>query len=169
MSLRGKKRHVMATGPQTWQGWMKARAIRAREQVGPMADNARDIANSRIVDARTWAAPRLDQAAHSVEDQIAPRVSAILSEAAKRVDPKPARSRRPLLFLVFGLALGAAGYLMYRRNAQQWSDAMRESAADATQWAGDKAEQAGEKIADKADAASRSADQRAEDISKKLS
>ena len=38
-----------------------------------------------------------------------------------------------------GLAVGTIGYLVYRRNAQQWTEHMKDSAADASRWAGDTA------------------------------
>ncbi|MDF5752971.1 hypothetical protein [Spongiactinospora sp. TRM90649] len=170
----------MVIRPETWQGRMKAQYERARLQVGPMAESARDLAASRIIEARTWAAPRLDQAAHSVEDQLAPRVSSMLSEAARKVDPKPRRSRRlPIMILVGGLALGAAGFMIYRKNtaAREWTDSVagsvagtvKETAADASQWAGEKAGRAGDKIAEKSDAAGHNANRQAEDIANRLS
>ncbi|GAA5047277.1 hypothetical protein GCM10023259_021800 [Thermocatellispora tengchongensis] len=163
--------------PKTWLGRMQAqmahateRMAHATERVGPMASDARDMAAERIVNARSWAAPRLDRAAHTVEEQLAPRVSAMLADAARRIDPKPVRSRRwPMLVLLSGLALGAAGFYMYRKNAQQWTDTMRDSAADASQWMGEKAEQTGERISEKAETAGTAADRQAEEISKKMS
>ncbi|WP_285777523.1 hypothetical protein [Microtetraspora sp. NBRC 13810] len=144
---------------------MKVQLARAAERVGPMADNARDVAATRIVDARTWAAPRLDRAAHTVEDQLAPRVSMMLSEAAKKVDPAPVKRRRwPMLVFLSGLMVGAAGYMMYRKNAQQWTDTMKDSAVDASQWAGAKSERTGETVSDKVDT-----DHQGEDASKRPS
>jgi hypothetical protein len=170
VSLTARRARVQVIVPQTWPGRVMAQLMRARQRVGPMAGSARDQAAHRIVDARSWAAPRLDRAAHSVEAELAPRVSSMLSEAARRVDPTPVKPRRwPMMVLISGLALGVAGYAMYRRNAQQWTDTMKGTAADASQWVGDKAGRASDKIAGKADAAGRSADQTAEDISKKMS
>ncbi|MCG5219660.1 DUF5324 family protein [Streptosporangium sp. KLBMP 9127] len=121
----------------------------AADQVGPMADNARDAAAHRMSDARIWAAPRLDRAAHSVEDELAPKVSAFLADAARRMDPKPAKSRRwPMMVLICGLAVGTAGYMMYRRNAERWTDSMKETAADASQWVSEKADGVGHRTDD---------------------
>ncbi|MFD1932687.1 MULTISPECIES: YtxH domain-containing protein [Nonomuraea] len=119
-----------------------------------MADQAKVVAAHRIEDARYWAAPRLEDAAHRVEDQLAPRVSSMLSQAASRIDPTPARSRRwPILALLTGMALGAAGYMFYRRNAQQWTDHMKDSATDASRWVGERADRAADKVSSSADQA----------------
>ncbi|GIH23346.1 hypothetical protein Aph01nite_16560 [Acrocarpospora phusangensis] len=118
--------------PQTWQGRMKAQAIRAADRAGPMASSARENAYARIQDARVWAAPKLKHAARSVEYQLAPRVSMMLEEASRRVDPTPmqmrTRSSWPTMVLFGGMALGAIGFMMYRRNAQHWAEVMRTSA-----------------------------------------
>lgn len=66
----------------------------AREQadrLGPYADQARDQAALKLIQARGWTAPRLETAAQRVEDTVAPRVAEMLTNAAQRVDPKPAR------------------------------------------------------------------------------
>ncbi|MFF4416116.1 hypothetical protein ACFYY8_26625 [Streptosporangium sp. NPDC001559] len=152
---------------------MKAQVNRvgdlASEKVGPMASQARDAAGhardaaayargsagDKIYVAREWAAPKLDAAAHSFEEQIAPKVSALLSQAASRVDPRPpVRSRKwPMLLLFTGLAVGAVGFALYRKNSEQWTDAMKENAAGASRWATDKARATSEKVSDMADEA----------------
>ena len=139
---------------------MKARAVRTGRQMAPMADQAKVVAAHRIEDARYWAAPRLEEAAHRVEDQLAPKVSAMLVNAADRIDPTPRRSRQwPVMILMTGLAVSAIGYLFYRRNAQQWTEHMKDSAADASHWADDKAADSTERtastVSDKADETSR--------------
>jgi hypothetical protein len=129
----------------------------------PMADQAKVAAAHRIEDARYWAAPRLESAAHGFEEQIAPKVSSMLTNAARRIDPKPSRSRRwPMLALLTGLAVGTIGYMFYRRNAQQWTEHMKDSASDASRWVNEKADRASESadrmaanVSDKADEASR--------------
>lgn len=160
MSLNLRKRRTLVEIPTTWLGRVKSQARRAGDRIAPVADQARSVAASRFEDARYWAAPRLEDAAHRVEDQFAPRVSSMLSEAAKRVDPAPARSRKwPIVVLLTGLTLGVLGYLFYRRNAQQWTDHMKDSAADASRWASEKAEQATEKATELAGKAADEADE----------
>ncbi|NRQ31583.1 YtxH domain-containing protein [Nonomuraea sp. NN258] len=149
--------------PTTWMGRMKAQAVKTGRQIQPMADQARVVANQRIEDARYWAAPRLESTAHMFEDQVAPKVSAMLTQAARRIDPKPTRSRRwPVMILLTGLAVGTVGYMFYRRNAQQWTEHMKDSASDASRWVSEKADRTAEstdrmaaRVSDQADETSR--------------
>ncbi|GGL34047.1 hypothetical protein [Planomonospora parontospora] len=127
---------------------------RAAERVGPMAAQAREAAVSaadeKISEARRWAAPQLDAAAHTVEQQLGPKLSSMLSQAATKLDPSPpakVRSRNwPMLLLLTGLAAGAAGFAMYRKNSSQWTDTMKGSASDASHWMSDKAKTAADKV-----------------------
>ena len=61
------------------------------DRIGPYADQARDQAALKLLQARGWTAPRLETAAQRVEDTVAPRVAEMLTNAAQRIDPKPAR------------------------------------------------------------------------------
>ncbi|GAA0953268.1 YtxH domain-containing protein [Nonomuraea longicatena] len=141
---------------------MRFHAARTGQRLAPMADQAKVVAAQRFEDARYWAAPRLEHAAHRVEDQIAPAVSAMLTQAAGRIDPTPPKSRRwPLIALVIGIAIGVAGYLVYRRNAQDWTEQMKDSAEDASQWVGEKAE----KVSDSADNIASTANEKARKMS----
>lgn len=127
MSFSVRKRRVEIVVPQaTPLDRVRSQAAWAMDRVGPAAVTARDVAAHTIEDARVWAAPRLERAAHAVEERIAPRVSAMLSDAARLVDPGgPVKAKRrwPVLTLLAGVALGVAGYLMYRNN-QRWVEAM---------------------------------------------
>ncbi|MEV0596932.1 hypothetical protein [Nonomuraea cavernae] len=142
---------------------MKAQAVQTGQRMAPMADQAKMATAQRIEEARYWAAPRLEDAAHRVEDQFAPKVSSLLTTAAHKIDPNSAKSRRwPVMVLMTGVALGAMGYMFYRRNAQQWTEHMKDSASDASRWVSEKAdrtadsaEQATSKVSDKAEEASR--------------
>ncbi len=163
MSLTMKRRRVVIEVPTTWTGRMKARAVRTGQLMAPVADQARMAAAQRVEDARYWAAPRLHSAAHGFEDQVAPKVSSMLITAARKIDPTPTRSRRwPTFVLLTGLAVGAVGYMFYRRNAQQWTEHMKDSASDASRWVSEKADRTAEstermagRVSDKADEASR--------------
>jgi hypothetical protein len=136
---------------------MKAQAVRTGHRMTPMADQAKVVAVQRIEDARYWVAPRLESAAHGIEGQVAPKVSSMLSAAARKIDPKPSRSRRwPMLVLMTGVAVGTIGYLFYRRNAQQWTEHMKDSASDASRW-----------VSEKADRTTESADRMAANMSNK--
>ncbi|WP_090946121.1 YtxH domain-containing protein [Nonomuraea jiangxiensis] len=131
-----------------------------------MADQAKVVAAQRIEDARYWAAPRLESAAQGFEAQVAPKVSSMLSAAARRIDPTPARSRRwPMLMLLTGVAVGAMGYMFYRRNAQQWTEHMKDSASDASRWVGEKAD----RTAESANRMATEVSNKAENTSRKMS
>lgn len=153
MSLSmNRRRRVEVIIPQTWLDRMRVQAKRAGGRVSPVAESARDLATHRIEDARIWAAPKLEEAAQSVEEQIAPIVSAFLVELARRLEVSNARKQRrrwPVVALVGGAAIGAVGVAMYRNNAQRWTDTMRDSirhtGSDASKWVGDKAQEAGDK------------------------
>jgi hypothetical protein len=100
----------------------RRQARRAAEQAGPMTASARTAARGGVYDARVWAAPRLDRTAYALEDQVAPRMAAMLSAAAQRIEPAPVRRRRRWPVLAAGLitaaGLGAAAaYLLKRRGA----------------------------------------------------
>ncbi|WP_156045994.1 hypothetical protein [Herbidospora cretacea] len=144
-----KKARAALDYPDTWASRAKHSAYRTANKVGPMAGMARDsaigmagnardyagtareVATSRLEDARYWAAPRLDHAAVSFEEHIAPRVAAMMAEMARRLDPAPPivkrRTRMPMMVLMGGLAMGAIGFALYKRNARQWADTMSET------------------------------------------
>lgn len=61
------------------------------DRIGPYADQARDQAALKLLQARGWTAPRLETAALRVEDTVAPRVAGLLTTAAQRIDPNPGR------------------------------------------------------------------------------
>ncbi|MFC4587883.1 hypothetical protein [Sphaerisporangium corydalis] len=146
MSLTLRKNRVRLVVPGTRMDRMKAQAVRTADQVRPMASNAREVAAHRIEDARVWAAPVLDRAAHSVEEQIAPKVSAFLVQAAEKIDPAPSirrRGRWSTVALLAGVAACAVGIMIYRNNTRQWADSMKDSAADASRWSGDRMEDGG--------------------------
>src|SRR3954468_24701653 len=98
-----RRRRVEVIIPQTWLDRMRVQAKRAGGRVSPVAESARDLATHRIEDARIWAAPKLEEAAQSVEEQIAPIVSAFLVELARRLEVSNARKQRrrwPVVALV---------------------------------------------------------------------
>ncbi|WP_147268865.1 hypothetical protein [Sphaerisporangium album] len=128
-------------------GRVKTKAMRTADQVRPIASTAREVASHRIEDARVWAAPRLDRAAQSVEEQIAPKVSAFLTQAAEVIDPSPSirrrsgRARWSTVALLAGFAACAVGIVIYRNNARQWADSMKDTSADASRWSGERSEE----------------------------
>ena len=91
-----------------------------------MTASARTAARKGIYHARIWAAPRLERTGHTLEDQVAPRMAAMLSAAAQRIEPVPVRRRRRWPVLAAGLITAAglsatAAYLLKRRAAAKAS------------------------------------------------
>jgi hypothetical protein len=106
----------------------KQRALDTASQVVPMAktaglaarqsaEDAAAWAAPRVKDARSWAAPRVEQAgiavrdkigpavSETVSDTIAPAISSVLVEAARRLDDSPPRRKRwPRVLAGFAMA-----------------------------------------------------------------
>ncbi|MBX6385095.1 MAG: hypothetical protein IRZ07_19345 [Microbispora sp.] len=151
--MNRRRRAEVVIIPQSWLNRMRDQARKAGGRMSPMAETARDLAAHRLEDARVWAAPKLDQAAQSVEEQIAPIVSAFLTELARRLEvtTKKPRRRWPIAALLGGIAIGAIGVAMYRNNAQRWAETMRESMrhTGSAEDAGEKADTAADEISGK--------------------
>lgn len=95
------------------KGAVSAKATKARRQaseaasrVTPVAASARLTARQRMHRARTWTAPRIDRTGQVLEKRVAPRISAMLGAAARRIEPQRKRRRWP--FLTAGLVTAAA-------------------------------------------------------------
>lgn len=115
----------------------RRRARRAAAQARPLTASARTTARKGIHHARTWAAPRIERTGHTLEDQVAPRMAAMLSAAARRIEPVPPRRRRRWPVLAAGLITAAglsatAAYLLKRRGAADTATGDTEPAADST-------------------------------------
>ncbi len=121
MSLLTKSQATRAKGKtRAARANARRRANRAAAPAGPLTASARASARKGIYHARTWTAPRLDRTGHTLQDQVAPRMAAALSAAARRIDPAPARRRRRWPVLAAGLVTAAAlsataAYLLKRR------------------------------------------------------
>jgi len=66
----------------------------AAERAKPLAKNTSEAARRRILRTRAWAAPQVERSGQVLQDRVAPKVSAMLSSAAKRIDPAQPRYRR---------------------------------------------------------------------------
>lgn len=91
-------------------------SARAREQAGRMAARVTPVAagvsvtaRRRLRDARAWAAPRMEQAGHSVEKDIGPKVADMLVSAAHRVEPAPRKRSVRWRMIAAGVATLAGG------------------------------------------------------------
>ncbi len=101
---------------------MKARrkARQAASQVAPFAASARMTARQGVHSARAWTAPRLERSGQALQERVAPKMSAMLRGAARRIEPAQRRRRRwPFLTagLVTAIGAAAAAVFMNRRGA----------------------------------------------------
>jgi hypothetical protein len=69
---------------------LKPAAARAK----PLARNTGVAARRQLLRTRAWAAPQVERSGQVLQDKVAPKVSAALSSAAKKLDPSEARKRR---------------------------------------------------------------------------
>ena len=124
MSLRNTSRkmpqvNIDSARLQDAQEIVSKGARQAAERVGPTTRQARKIAAKQMKSARHWSAPRIDQAGQYIEEEVGPRVGAMLHRTAGKVEPTSPRRRRGFatMLLVAGGAIGAAGAIVTRRNA----------------------------------------------------
>jgi hypothetical protein len=124
MSLRNRSRkmpqvNIDSARLQEAQEIVSKSARQAAERVGPTTRQARKIAAKQMKNARHWSAPRIDQAGQYIEDEVGPRVGAMLHRTADKVEPTSSGRRRGFatMLLVAGGAIGAAGAIVTRRNA----------------------------------------------------
>ncbi len=94
----------------------KAGAVRAQErarqattQMAPLARSAQEAAARNLLVARAWAAPRVEATGVAVQERLAPRVSAAMVTAARRLEPPKAQRRRRWPFIVAGVVVLGAG------------------------------------------------------------
>ena len=79
--------------------WDRARQAAARvksaaARVRPLASSTGAALRRRVHRTRAWAAPTVQRTGQVVQDSVAPKVSALLSSAAQRLEPaKPPRRR----------------------------------------------------------------------------
>ncbi len=79
--------------------WDRARQAAARvksaaARVRPLASSTGPALRRRVHRTRAWAAPTVQRTGQVVQDSVAPKVSALLSSAAQRLEPaKPPRRR----------------------------------------------------------------------------
>jgi hypothetical protein len=118
-------------------------ALQAREQLTPLAKNAQQSASQGLYQARTWAAPRVEQAGVAVQERIAPAVSSAMITTARRVQPVQAKSRRVWPAIVAGIvtvsAAAVAAILLRGQRANRFSAEPTDDAAPPAPPASDQA------------------------------
>ena len=93
-------------------------AAYATERFGP----AREMAATRMLKTRGWTAPRLESAAEYFESHLAPRISAYLTDVARRIEPpRPSHRLRNIAIGALGAfaLMGIAGALFTRWYVMQ--------------------------------------------------
>src|SRR5215831_10689064 len=98
---------------------MAAQVKPAAAQMKPFAQRTAAATQRGVRRTRAWAAPRVEHTGQVLQDSVAPKVSAWLSTAARRLEPaKPQRPRWQKLagFSVLAAAAGAAAALVRKRK-----------------------------------------------------
>jgi hypothetical protein len=88
---------------------VQGRALQAKEQFTPLARSAQLTASQGVQQARSWAAPRVEQAGVAVQERIAPKVSTAMIATAHRMQPATARRRRLWPAILAGIVTVSAG------------------------------------------------------------
>jgi hypothetical protein len=83
----------------------------AADKVMPLAKDAGTAVRHQTHKARAWAAPQVGKAGQVVQDNIAPKVSSLLSAAARRLEPDKPRRRNWRKVAGFSAVAGAASVL----------------------------------------------------------
>jgi hypothetical protein len=100
-------------------------------QAKPLAASTRETARRGVLKTRAWAAPQLERAGHGLQENVAPKVSSLMSSAAKRIEPaKPPRRQWgklvgvALSVVAAAAAAAAAAILRGRKPAETSAEAM---------------------------------------------
>jgi hypothetical protein len=92
----------------------------AAAKVKPLAGSTGAAAKRSAYRTRAWVAPRVEHTGQVLEDSVAPKVSALLSAAAQRLEPDKPQNRRwrtPIaIAAVTAAALAAAAIVRNRRK-----------------------------------------------------
>jgi hypothetical protein len=94
----------------------------AAERARPLARTTSEAARRGILRTRAWAAPQVERTGQVLQDTVAPKVSAMLASAAKRIDPAQPRYRRwqkPAGLATLAAAGGAIAAFFGIRKKQQ--------------------------------------------------
>ena len=98
-----------------------ARLKPAAASVKPLANSSAAAVKRSVIRTRAWAAPQVDHAGHFLQDSAAPKISAMLHSAARRL--APATKRGPRWRKVAGAsAVGAAGVVAAAARGRRKQD-----------------------------------------------
>jgi hypothetical protein len=105
----------------------------AADKVMPLAKDAGTAVRQQTNRTRAWAAPQVEKAGQVVQDNIAPKVSSLLSAAARRLEPDKPRRRNWRKVAGFSAVAAAASVLAaaVRRRMKPSADAASGDLEDA--------------------------------------
>jgi hypothetical protein len=105
------KARIQSRAYQAKAGAVRAqgRARQATTQVAPLAKSAQETAGRGLLEARAWAAPRVEATGVAVQERLAPAVSAAMVTAARRIQPPKAQRRRRWPFIAAAVVVLGAG------------------------------------------------------------
>jgi hypothetical protein len=107
---RTNKNQKMAVSAQDRAREVAAKLGPAVAQVKPLARSTGAAAQRGLHASRVWAAPRVERGGQVLRDSVAPKVSEVMSSAARRIEPTKPRPRRwPTLSGITLLVTAAAG------------------------------------------------------------
>ena len=139
MSRRKRNHQASTTATNAWRRARQAAAqVRpAAAQVKPHANSTGAAARRRVHRTRAWAAPRVERTGQILQDSVAPKVSALLSSAARRLEPPKPRHPRwrklagiSLITAAASAAAAAAAVLVRNRRKPDVTTSAAESDAD---------------------------------------
>ena len=111
---------MAATGAGRRAHRVAAQMKPAAAQLEPLAQGTRTAAIRRVRQTRAWAAPRVERTGLVLQHSVAPKVSAWLSLAARRLEPaKPQRARWRTLAGISLLTAAAGAAAAFARNRKQ--------------------------------------------------
>jgi hypothetical protein len=111
---------MAATGAGRRARWVAAQVKPAAAQIKPLAQSAGAAATHRVRTTRAWAAPRVERTGLILQHSVAPKVSAWLSLAARRLEPaKPQRARWRKLAGVSMLTAAAGAAVAFARSRKK--------------------------------------------------
>jgi len=110
--------------------WGRARQAAAR--VKPVATSTGAAARRGVHKTRAWAAPQVERTGQVLQGRVAPKVSAVLSSAARRLEPaKPRLSRWRKLAGVSALTAAASAVAAFVRSRRKADGTTSAAEADA--------------------------------------
>jgi len=96
------------------------RALQAAARMKPLAGGTRAAAKRGVHSTRAWAAPQVERTGQVLQHSVAPKVAALLSSAAERLEPaKPQRKRWPRLAAISVLTAAAGVVAALARNRRK--------------------------------------------------